>query len=353
MAAYTDKTFPKVELHLHLEGAIRPRTVWEIAQKRGVNVGVTSLEDLERELVGWETGDLATFLEEFTKFMPAVIGDREVIKRISYELCEDLANQGVVYFETRYSPQLFANSPGIERVFGGPEGDVTPRDVVRMVNEGIREGSRDFGIQGRTILCMLREKPEWSPQVLQLCKEFHNDTVVGIDLANNEAIDLYKEHIEAFKGAAEAGIHRTCHAGESGPASSVRTAVEVMGAERIGHGYHIIDDDSVLKLVKDKCIHLEVCPTSSTRTGALKPDFDKHCAKRFLREGLNISINTDDPTIFGTWMTKEFGIARNHFGMDDKALATMTLNSARACFLPQDEKMALVSELNNKFQGIM
>ncbi|XP_041479353.1 adenosine deaminase-like isoform X2 [Lytechinus variegatus] len=352
-STFTDRTFPKVELHLHIEGAIRSSTIWEISQKRGISVGCSSLEELEKELVEWKTGDLSTFLAQFNRFMPVFIGDLESIKRISYELCEDLSKEGAVYFEARYSPHLFSNLPRVKNFFNVPEGDVTPRDVVRVVNEGIREGSKDFGIQARTVLCMIRDKPEWSAEVLELCEEFHNDTVVGIDLANNEMLELYTQHIEGFKGAKTAGIHRTCHAGEMGPASNVQTAIEILEAERIGHGYHIFDDESVVKLAKEKSIHFEVCPTSSTRTGALEDDFDNHCAKRFLNEGMNISINTDDPTLFGATLTREFSIARNHFGMDDRALALMTLNAAQASFLPDDQKAEMIKSLKVKFKEIL
>nr|XP_054749176.1 adenosine deaminase-like [Lytechinus pictus] len=198
-STFTDRTFPKVELHLHLDGGIRPATIWEISKKRGISVGCSSLEELEKDLVEWKTGDLSTFLSEFNRFMPVFIGDLESIKRISYELCEGMSKEGAVYFEARYSPHLFSNLPRVKNFFNVPEGDVTPRDVVRVVNEGIREGSKDFGLQARTVLCMIRDKPEWSAEVLELCKEFHNDTVVGIDLANNEMLELYTQHIEGFK----------------------------------------------------------------------------------------------------------------------------------------------------------
>ncbi|XP_071498062.1 adenosine deaminase-like [Diadema antillarum] len=351
---FTDETFPKVELHVHLEGAIRPETIWDVSQKRGIRVAENdSLEELRSHLVDWSAGDLATFLHQFTHFMPCIAGSREVAKRISYEMCEDLSKQGVVYFEMRYAPHLLANSPGVEPVFQQAPGDVTPRDIVQAVNEGIHDGERDFGIQARSILCLLRERPEWSAEVLNLCKEFHNDTVVGIDLANNEAIPLYEEHVNAFKGALSAGIHRTCHAAEMGPAENVRTAVQKLYAERIGHGYQMLGHDDVIKLVKDKNIHVEVCPTSSTRTGAQETDFTMHSAHRFLKEGLNLSFNTDDPTLFGCTMTKEFGIARTHFGMNDVDLAKMTLNAARSCFLPDDQRDKLVIKLEDKFSDIL
>eukprot|EP00057_Strongylocentrotus_purpuratus_P025330 XP_011679804.1 PREDICTED: adenosine deaminase [Strongylocentrotus purpuratus] len=343
----------EVEIHLHLDGAIRPSTIWEIAQKRDISVGCSSLTELERELVEWKSGDLSTFLSQFERYMPVFIGSLEAIKRISYELCEDLSNEGAVYFEARYSPHLLSNLPRVNNFFQVPEGDVTPRDVVRAVNEGIREGAKDFGLTARTVLCMIRDKPEWSAEVLELSKEFKNDTVVGVDLANNEMLELYSQHINAFKGAEAASIHRTCHAGETGPARNVRDAIEVLHAERIGHGYHVFDDESVVQLAKDKSIHFELCPTSSTRTGALEDDFDKHCAKRFLSEGMNISINTDDPTLFGTTLSREFGIARKYFGMDDRALALMTLNTAQATFLPDDEKAVLIQSLRDKFKNIL
>ncbi|XP_033626343.1 adenosine deaminase-like [Asterias rubens] len=347
-AASSTAKQPKVELHIHLDGAVRPSTVWDLAKKSGVDMPGSSAEELASNIRNFEMGSLFKFLQAFNIFMPVLIADKEAIRRISYELCEDKAKEGVVYLEARFSPHILANC-GASWLNVTVKNTLTIQEVMQCVVEGIEAGQRDFKIKTRLILCMVKQEPSWAAECLQLCKEFSN-FVVGIDIGGEEELPLDPEIIRVFQEAERCGIHRTVHAGESGPVKHVKEAVDLLKAERIGHGYNSLKDKEIYQMLKDKNIHLEVCPTSSIFTGACDPDFTKHPCIRFVKDGMNFSLNTDDPTIFGNTINDEFKIAKEYFGVDDEQAAQVTLNAAQSCFLPEAEKQALIQELIATFK---
>ncbi|XP_077994457.1 adenosine deaminase-like [Glandiceps talaboti] len=334
----------QVELHCHLDGSIRCSTLYDLAKKRDSFYGKKPFEDFIKDVTYTGIGNLTKCLEVFGRFLPWLVGDQEAVERIAYELCEDKAKDGVAYIEARYCPHLFANDNIVALKQTG--GDVSPRDVVTWVNEGLRRGSKEFGIVAKSILCCYRGFQDWSQDIVELCKEFHNDTVVGIDLCGDEKIPPCKQDIDAFLEAERCGIHRTVHAGESGPASNVVEALDVLKAERIGHGYRVLDDTKLYERIKEKRIHLEVCLTSSYHTGTIgTDDFSKHPAVKFAADNVNFSLNTDDDSVFQTTLTKEFDVAFNKMGLDEAQLSTITSNAARSVFLSADEKQHLLRQL--------
>nr|XP_006814765.1 PREDICTED: adenosine deaminase-like [Saccoglossus kowalevskii] len=340
MAASSVTKF-RVELHCHLDGSIRVSSLYELAKKRGSPYGQKPFEEFKNDVTYTEIGNLTKFLKTFKIFIPWIVGDREFIKRMAYELCEDKANQGVAYIEMRYCPHFFASAKVAElkRV----DGDLTPHGVVQCVNEGLKEGCKDFGITAKSILCCMRGFSAWSPQIIELCKEFHNDTVVGIDLAGDEDLPLTDE-------AVRCGIHRTVHAGESGPSAHVKTAIDVMKAERIGHGYHVLEDEKLYERVLEDQIHFEVCPMSSYYlSSAGTENFRKHPAVRFAKDNLNFSFNTDDESIFETSLPNEFNVGYNKMGLSEAVLTKLVFNAARSSFLPENEKLDLIRHLQGVY----
>ncbi|XP_036680786.1 adenosine deaminase isoform X7 [Balaenoptera musculus] len=216
---------PKVELHVHLDGAIKPETILYYGRKRGIALPANTPEELQ-DIIGMDKPlSLPGFLAKFDYYMPAIAGCREAIKRTAYEFVETKAKEGVVYVEVRYSPHLLANSNVEPIPWNQAEGDLTPDEVVRLVGQGLQDGERDFGVKVRSILCCMRHQPSWSPEVVELCKKYRQQTVVAIDLAGDESIQgssLFPEHVKAYAEAVESGIHRTVHAGEVGSAQVVR-----------------------------------------------------------------------------------------------------------------------------------
>ncbi|TRY98797.1 hypothetical protein DNTS_013105 [Danionella cerebrum] len=278
-----------------------------------------------------EPATLTEFLGKFDLFMHAIAGDREAIKRIAYEFVETKAKEGVIYVEARYSPHLLANNGVDPLPWNQKPGDITPDDVVNLVNQGFKEGEKDFKTKTRSILCCMRHMPNWSMDVVELCKKYRNDGVVAIDLAGDESMNCesYPGHKKAFEEAVKSKIHRTVHAGEVGPASVVREAVEILKAERIGHGYHTLEDQALYKqLLKDN-MHFEMCPVSSKLTGACDPDFTKHPIITFKNDKANYSLNTDDPTIFKSTLNSDY----------------KNINAAKSCFLPEKDKEELLDTL--------
>nr|DBA22127.1 TPA: hypothetical protein GDO54_013190 [Pyxicephalus adspersus] len=290
---------------------------------------------------------LTGFLAKFNHYMPAIAGDREAIKRVAYEFVEMKAKEGVAYVEVRYSPHFLANSKVDPIPWGQEEGDVTPDDVVDLVNQGLRRGEKEFDIKARSILCCMRHMPNWSLEVVELCKKYHNDTVVAIDLAGDESLNCEAApgHQMAYEEAVRCGIHRTVHAGEVGPASVVKEAVEVLKAERIGHGYHTIDDPILYRELLNRKMHFETCPWSSYLTGACDPDFTKHPIIQFRNDKANFSLNTDDPLIFRSTLDVDYKIAVKHMGFTEEDFLQVNINAARSCFLPENEKRELLEKL--------
>ncbi|XP_078665178.1 adenosine deaminase-like isoform X2 [Branchiostoma floridae x Branchiostoma belcheri] len=331
----------RVELHLHLDGAVRPSTLLDVAKKRGMPLPADTVEGILPYVSMDNPESLVAMIKVFKFFLPIIQGDGETIKRMAYELCEDQAKHGVLYFETRYCPHFLTQSKLDQKK------ELTPTEVVELVNAGLNEGSRDFGVKARSILCLIRDNPEFSMEMVQLCDRFRNHGVVGIDLAGNEVGDLATntEHVKAFQEAKRLGIHRTVHAGEIGGPDKVEEAVFKMAAERVGHGYHTIADPQLYAKLRDMNMHFEVCPVSSYITGAVPPNYKEHPALSFAKDGANFSINSDDPSVFRTHLSREYSLIREHWNFDDKLIGQLNLNAAEACFLPQDEKNELIKQV--------
>ncbi|XP_033098125.1 adenosine deaminase-like [Anneissia japonica] len=334
------KCFSQVELHVHLDGACRPKSIWDIAKRRDMikTLDIQSMEEFISKLRVTGSGSLPKFVRSFDIFLPILRGDRQAIKRIAIELCEDKANEGVAYFEASYCPHLLADD----------DVGVSVEEVVRNVNEGFSEGYKKFGVKANSILCMLITKPEWCVDVVRLCDTYRHHGVVGIGLAGNENEPLDKEYFDNMKEALRLNIKRTIHAGETGSTSNVRRAIEVFKAQRIGHGYSCVKDDSVYQLVKASKVHLEVCPTSSHILGSVDSDYSKHPAIRFAKDDVNFSLNTDDPLHFENTMKTEEDIAMKYFGMTQEDIVKSRIRAAEASFLPDNEKMSLVRHLRKQ-----
>ncbi|PIC33858.1 hypothetical protein B9Z55_013690 [Caenorhabditis nigoni] len=332
--------FPKVELHLHLDGAVRFDTLLELSQQKGISLaGAKTVEELKKVLVTHEPANLSKVLEAFEIFLPVIRGDLSAIERVAYELCEDQHNNGVVYFEGRYSPHLLLSNDYPE---------VTAAHVVAAVKKGFDRGEKQFGIKARSILCCIRGLDKKFPQlILDLATDLKQLGVVAIDVAGSAhgADEQYEpEVIAAFKEAYKRGIHRTVHAGESGGPKEVMRAIEDMHAERIGHGYRIMRDEELYieNFVNSKHVHLEACPYSSVMTGAVPLDWKNHPIARWAQDDVNFSVSRDDPTCFDNTMLSELTLAHKQVGLTINQLWKAQLNAARSCFLPEDEKAELV-----------
>ncbi|XP_060074914.1 adenosine deaminase-like [Ylistrum balloti] len=356
-----DKFSYKIELHIHLDGAIRSETILDISKTKGrpiISVDddgqetvITDQESLDKEIVITTPCSLKLFLHAFNVFMPIIAGDRDAVFRIAYEFCEDCAKSGIRYVEARYNPHLLANTLD-KPAYARERGDFSPRDVVITVCDALDKGSRDFNITVNSILCCMTHQPDWSAEIVSLCKEFKDRGVVAIDSAGQDfepgKDPLLCGHKKAFKEAYDNGIHRTVHAGENGPSEGVREALDHMYAERIGHGYHVTDDPELYSRCKEDGVHFEICPLSSIITGACPEDIMKHPLIRFADEGVNFSLNTDDPIILNNALADDYVLA-NKMGLSDEQIINSIFNAARASFATEEQKKKMLQDLVNVY----
>lgn len=371
----------RVELHVHLDGAIRHETLWEVMRQKGHKLpGNGSLQALKNAVKVFEPIDLCYFLKGFHVFFDSIVGDLAVLERISYEFVEDQASENVAYCEARFCPHLLLpvdnkhlETQNDENNVGNVNGSTedTPNgkclqngkeaiksdDILDAVLKGLRRGEEEFGTKVRVILCCIRGSSQWAWDILRLCEEYRDRGVVGIDIAGNEA-DAGEEanasdpiDLAVFQAAKEKGIHRTVHAGEAGPASCVQVAVENFGAERIGHGYRVIEDDAIYAMCQKENIHFEVCPHSSYLTGSIKSletKSKRHPVLRFAEDGTSFSINTDDPTITHTRLSDEYKLL-TEWGFTEAQFTRANFQAALHSFLSPEEKKDLVDHLREAY----
>lgn len=323
---------PKVELHVHLDGSIRPETILALAVKEGVDLPTTDLDELRRYLeVPKECESLGAYLARF-EFPLAVTQTYEALERAAYELCEDEARENVRYFEVRFAPQSHTRK------------GMTPDRVVQAVLDGLNEGQIEFNIKAGLILCAVRHQPlAENLAIAELAGRFKEKGVVAVDLAGDEAHFPVEEHAAVFRRAKELGLHITIHAGEAAGAESIANAI-AQGAERIGHGVTAIRNPEVLRMVKERGILLETCPTSNLHTGAIAALAD-HPLKIYYDLGMKVSISTDNRTTSHTTLTDEYLLVMEQLGFTADDLCRMNLYAAEAAFLPDHEKSELIKEI--------
>jgi adenosine deaminase len=330
------KSLPKVLLHEHLDGVLRPKTVIELANSAKYDQLPT--ED-PQELARWfhqgaNQGSLPKYLEGFAHTI-AVMQTEEALERVAYEQAEDLSGDAVVYFETRFAP-IFHTRKGLSH-----------QQVVSAVLRGLERGRKDFGISSGLIICAMRNM-DVSLEMAELAVDFRERGVVGFDLAGEEGGYPPKKHVEAFHYIQRQNFNITIHAGEGFGKESIWQAIQYCGAHRIGHGTRLIDDIAVAdgKAVKlgdlaqyvlDKRIPLEICLLSNVHTGAAR-SLSEHPFKIFYQEKFRVTLNTDNRSMSDTTMTKEFEAARDTFGLSLEDFEKITINAMKSAFLSYDQR---------------
>ncbi len=334
------RSLPKVLLHEHLDGVLRPQTVIELA--RAVEYAGLPTADPET-LAQWfhrgaNQGSLAKYLEGFTHTI-AVMQTEEALERVAYEQAEDLSKDGVVYFETRFAP-IFHTQKGL-----------THQQVVSAVLKGLERGRKNFGIASGLIICAMRNM-DVSLEMAELAVDFRARGVVGFDLAGEEGGYPPKKHVAAFHYIQRENFNITIHAGEGYGKESIWQAIQYCGAHRIGHGTRLIDDIAVadgraVKLgdlaqyVLDKRIPLEICLLSNVHTGAT-PSLPEHPFKILYREKFRVTLNTDNRLMSSTSMTQEFMAAAETFGLSLDDFEKITINAMKSAFLPYDQRCDVI-----------
>ncbi len=328
---------PKVELHRHLEGSLRLKTMLEIARSGGITVPVNT-GPLSR-LVQVQNSEPSTFQNFLAKFSTLRLFFRspEVIYRITREAVEDAAMDNVRYMELRFTPVALSRA---EHFALG--------DVIDWVCDSAQSASREFGVKVGLIVSVNRhEIVELAEQVAWLAASRLDKGLVGLDLAGNEAEFPAGPFAGVFREAHQAGLKVTIHAGDWGGPGNVREALELFKADRIGHGVRIMEDPAAVALARERGVAFEVCVTSNYQTG-VSASLQHHPMMKMLEDGLCITIGTDDPSISQITLTDEYQRACDELGMTRLTLKERILAAARAGFLPEAEKEKLVEALKKE-----
>lgn len=312
----------KIDLHLHLDGSLRPDTVWELAKKQGIELPASSKEELVDYLrVPEDCGSLNEYLERFD--LPLlVLQTADALERVTYELVEDLANQGLDYAEIRFAPQL--------SVKAGMTQDEAVEAAIKGLNRALLEYS---SIKAGLILCFMRgaDNQKENEETLKTAKKYYGKGVVAVDLAGAEALFRTENYEGLFKKVKESGIACTIHAGEADGPESVRKALE-FGAKRVGHGVRAIEDEELVqRIIRDK-ITLEVCPISNLHTKLAK-DVYSHPIRRLFDMGVRVTVNTDNMTVSDTTLDREYAFLKKYYGFTDAELARMNEYAKEAAFI--------------------
>jgi adenosine deaminase len=325
---------PKVELHRHLEGSLRLDTMLDIAREFGVTVPI-SLDGLS-DLVQIQKRDPLTFQNFLAKFNTLRLFYRspEIIQRVTREAVEDAARDNVRYMELRFTPVALGRAESY------PLGE-----VMGWVCSSAAGAASEFGIKVGLIASVNRhESPELAEQVAALAVAHRSQGVVGMDLAGNEAEFSAEPFAGIFAGVRQSGLHITIHAGEWAGAGNVREAIEVLDAERIGHGVRVMEDEAVVALARERGTTFEVCVTSNYQTGVVN-SLSEHPLPAMLGAGLDVTIDTDDPSVSRITLSDEYRLVCEEFGLTLDVLKGRLLAAARAAFLPQGEREALCGQL--------
>jgi adenosine deaminase len=345
LSADTIHSAPKALLHDHLDGGLRPATIVDLAREHCYrDLPTEDVDDLARWFRrGADRKSLELYLETFDH-TTGVMKHPDAIARVAAECAEDLAADGVVYAEVRFAPEL------------STAGGLTPDEVVRAVLEGFRIGERRAAAAGRpivvrTLVTAMRQAAR-SMEIAELAVKHRDDGVVGFDIAGPEAGFRPTRHLDAFEHVRRENFHITIHAGESFGLPSIWEALQICGAERLGHGLRIVDDITLdadgrprlgrlAAYVRDRRVPLELCPTSNVHTGGAASVAD-HPIDLLRRLRFRVTVNTDNRLMSGVTLSSEFAALDEAFGIGLREMEWITINTVKSAFIPFDERLALI-----------
>lgn len=317
---------PKIELHCHLDGSLRAETVLELIKKENKNIELNNLEDINKLLqVPKECTSLVEYLERF-ELPNKIMQSKENIKRVTYELIEDVNKENVKYIEIRFAPMLHLNK------------DLSIKEVIESTIEGMNEACEKYDTKANLILsCMRTMSEEDAIKVVNIGREFLGKGVVAIDLCGPEEEGFAVKYKNAIDLAKQYGYRVTIHAGEAASGKNVIDAINILGAERIGHGVRIKDMKEAYDLVKSKNVTLEMCPTSNIQTKAIE-SFTNYPFYDFYKDDLSVSLNTDNRTVSNIDLTNEINLIKDNFKMNEKEYKNIYLKTVDVTFADDSTK---------------
>jgi adenosine deaminase len=332
--------FPKAELHVHLDGSLRPATMLELARAGNLTLPASTAAELARAMLVEDAASLEQFLHRFD-ITVALLQDPESIERVAYEIVEDAARDNVRYLEIRYCPRLSTRN------------GLTLDEVIRAEARGLERGERDFGVRTGIINCSLRHyDPAISLEIARHSVRMQDHKVVAFDLAGAEAGRPPGPHGPAFDVALAGGLGITVHAGEAAGPESIREAIDRCHAMRIGHGTRLHEDPELVARVKERGIPLEVNLTSNVQTRAV-PSAAEHPVRRYFDQGLAVTLCTDSWLMCGVTLTDEYWLAHQALDFSRAELERLVMTGFEAAFLPAEEKNRLVTRVGQELAAIV
>ncbi len=330
----TIRRLPKAELHCHLDGSLRPGTVLELAEEQGVKLPTTHLGQLTRLLeAGKRTRSLADYLKIFD-YTLAVMQHKDALYRTAFELVEDCAAENVRHLEVRYSPILHRKRR------------LSFEDIVDPVIAGLRDAGVKYNMSTGVIICGIRSMaPKVSMALAELAVAYKGRGVLAFDLAGQEKDYPAKAHRAAFQLILKNNVNSTVHGGEAFGAQSIAQALHYCGAHRIGHGTRLREDPDLLRYVRDHRVPLEMCLSSNIQTRAVRTMHEHPCGDYF-RQGLRVTLNTDNRLMSATTASEEIALAARAFRFSPYEVKRIVLNGFKSAFMPYPQKARMLREVN-------
>jgi len=333
----TLRQWPKAELHVHLDGSLRPQTMLELGRDAGLTLPADTPDGLRRAMLAAGSASLETYLAKYRVTL-AVMQTARALERIAYEFVLDVAAESVRYVEVRYSPLLH---PGLSL-----------SEAFEAPLRGIARGSAETGTRVGVIVCAIRTlPPSRSLELAHAAADYRGAGVVGFDLAGAERGHPARDHGGAFAYAAQHGLACTCHAGEGDGPDSIRDALHSCGAGRIGHGTRLGEDERLLAAVVEQRVPLEMCVTSNVHTRSVASPA-AHPLRRYLEQGVIVTLNTDGRLVDGVTLTDEYYLAHTVLGLSRDDLVRVTLNACESAFLPEYERVALTARIEGELEKV-
>lgn len=327
-----------VDLHLHLDGSLDPDDMENMAKLSGITLPTHDNEQL-RELmtVSPDCTNLGEYLEKF-ELPLMVLQTSQCLEYAVYKLLKTVSEEGLCYVEIRFAPQLHTRN------------SLTQEKAVYAAVKGLKKGIKDFGIAAQLILCCMRGDTNFSEnmETVRVASQFLGRGVCAVDLAGNEAVYPTSSFETIFLEARKLNLPIIIHAGEADGSQSIRKALE-FGAVRIGHGIRAAQDDELMKILARKKIILEICFSSNLQTRTVE-DVSNYPIRLFIERGMKITVNTDNVTVSGTSLKKEYHLLKNQFGFSVETLKMLAQNGADGAFLPPDKKYEIKEQIERQFE---
>jgi adenosine deaminase len=334
------RRLPKTDIHCHLDGCLRPRTMLELANEQGVKLPTRRLPELTRLLnAGQRTRSLGDYLRIFDLTL-SVLQERQALYRVAYELAEDAAAENVRHLEVRYSPVLHRKRR------------LTWEDIIEPVIAGLADAGRRHGMSTGTIICGIRSMaPKTSHLLAELAVAYKGKGVLAFDLAGQEKDYPAKAHRAAFQLILKNNINSTVHAGEAFGPASIGQALHHCGAHRIGHGTRLREDKDLMRYVNDHRIPLEVCLSSNVQTRTVR-SIKEHPFGFYFGEGLRVTLNTDSRLISDTTVSDEILLASRAFRLSPYEVKRIIIMGFKSSFLPYADKARMLREVSLEIDRI-